>query len=131
MFEYVCLLINASVNNCHSTVMCGVVRRDCVLRTQRKWKWDRDRVLHHRVTLLKHAKLNNMFSFGKSIKLLNHIKLLTDLSGNPFTNTYSGRRIFESTRAAIPCRHISTYISVYLYTYIHTYELPKRSTSYT
>lgn len=120
VFEYVCVLINASVNNCHSTVMCGVVRRDCVLLTQRKWKWDgeRERVLHHRVTLLKHAKLNNMFSFGKSIKQLNHIKLLTELSGNPFTNTYSGRRIFESMMAAIRCRHISTYISVYLYIYI-------------
>lgn len=115
VFEDVCLLINASVNNCHSKVMCGVVRRDCVLRTQRKWKWDREierGVLHHRVTLVKHAKLNSMFSFGKSIKQLNHIKLLTDLSGNPFTNTYSGRRIFESMRAAIPCRHISIYISV-------------------
>lgn len=81
---------------------------------------ERERVLHHRMTLLKHAKLNNMFSFGKSIKQLNHIKLLTELSGNPFTNTYSGRYIFESMMVAIPCRHISTYISVYLYTYIHT-----------
>jgi len=92
---------------------------------------ERYRVLHHRVTLLKHVELNNMFSFGKSIKQLNHIKLLTELSGNPFTNTSSERRIFESMRAAKPCRHISTYISGYLYTDIHIYVLIKQSTSYT